>query len=97
MKPGQGGVGYPECLRCPNPGYSAEAHARNFQGKVVLQVVITPEGRATDIKVLKATGMGLDEKAIEAVRKWTFKPAMGPGGRPVPVRVTVEVAFRLLP
>jgi hypothetical protein len=44
---------------------------------------------------LRSLGMGLDEKAIEAVRKYKFRPAMMDGGQPVPVAITVEVNFRL--
>jgi TonB family protein len=62
----------------------------------VLQVVITPDGRATDIQVVKGPGLGLEEKAVEAVKQWRFKPANGPGGKPVPVVVPLEITFRLL-
>jgi protein TonB len=62
---------------------------------VVLEVVITPDGRATDIRVIKGPGLGLEEKAIEAVKGWKFKPAAGPNGKVVPTRVPIEVTFRL--
>src|SRR5208337_477275 len=52
------------------------------------------DGRATNIRVVHALGMGLDEKAIDAVRRWKFKPAMQ-DGKPVAVQMAVEVAFRL--
>jgi protein TonB len=58
-------------------------------------VVITLDGRATNIQVVKSPGLGLDEKAIEAVRQWKFRPAVGPGGKPVPSQVPIEVTFRL--
>lgn len=56
-------------------------------------VVVTSEGKATNISVVKSPGMGLDEKAIEAVRKWRFKPAMK-DGKPVDTRVPIEITFR---
>lgn len=93
---GRNGVGYASCLYCPEPQYSDEARKAKYQGTVVLMVVITADGRGTDIRVAKGIGMGLDEKAIEAVRGWRFKPAMGPNGRPVAVQMPVEVVFRLL-
>jgi protein TonB len=62
---------------------------------VVLMVVITLDGRATNITVVKSPGLGLDEKAIEAVRQWKFRPAVGPGGKGVPTQVPIEVTFRL--
>ncbi len=95
-RPGQGGVGFPVCIHCPIPEYSRRARERKYEGRVVLQVIVTPEGRATNITLVKGPGLGLDEKAIEAVRNWRFKPAPGPDGRPVPVQVLIEVTFRLL-
>lgn len=96
FRPGTGGVGYPSCAYCPDPKYSEEARKAKYQGTVVLQAVITPDGRATEIQVVKGPGLGLEEKAVEAVKQWRFKPAMGPGGKPVPVIVPIEVTFRLL-
>jgi protein TonB len=96
FRPGTGGVGYPSCAYCPEPKYSEEARKAKYQGTVVLQAVITPDGRAIEIQVVKGPGLGLEEKAIEAVQQWRFKPAIGPGGKPVAVIVPIEVNFRLL-
>ena len=74
--------------------FSAAARRAKYQGNVVLQIVVTPEGHVTDIRVIRHLGMGLDEKAIEAVRHYRFKPAIL-HGHPVAVRVSVEVQFRL--
>jgi TonB family protein len=57
--------------------------------------VITADGRATNIRVAKGLGMGLDEKAIEAVRTWRFRPAVGPDGKAAAVSTPIEVVFRL--
>ena len=92
---GVNGVGVPVCLYCPIPQYSDEARKAKYQGTVVLQVTITTDGRAVNISVVKGPGLGLEEKAIEAVRSWRFKPAIGPSGRPVPTIVPIEVTFRL--
>jgi protein TonB len=94
--PGTGGVGYPSCAYCPDPKYSEEARKAKYQGTVVLQAVITADGRAIEIQVVKGPGLGLEEKAVEAVKLWRFKPAMGPSGKPVAVVVPIEVTFRLL-
>ena len=83
-RPGTGGVGYPSCVYCPDPKYSEEARKAKYQGTVVLQAVITADGRATEIQVVKGPGLGLEEKAVEAVKQWRFKPAMGPGGKASP-------------
>jgi len=92
---GTHGYGFPACLYCPSAKYSDEAVKAKYQGVVLLMAVITPDGRAIDIHVAKGLGLGLDEKAIEAVREWRFKPALGPDGRPASVRVPIEVDFHL--
>jgi TonB family protein len=94
--PGRGGVGYPECLMCPLPKFTEEARKSKYQGTVTLLVVITADGRATNIRVSRGLGMGLDEEAVAAVRGWKFKPARAPDGRPVAVTTPIEVTFRLL-
>ena len=91
-----GGIGEPECLYCPLPMYSEEARKAKYQGTVTLRMIVTPDGRATNISVVKGVGLGLDDRAIQAVRDWKFKPSLGPGGKAVAVWVTVEVNFRLL-
>lgn len=93
---GTGGVGNPTCLYCPDPTYSEDARKAKYQGTVVLQAIITLDGKATNIEIVKGPGLGLEEKAIEAVRQWRLKPALGPNGKPVPTLTTIEVNFRLL-
>jgi TonB family protein len=93
-KAGVNGVGMPMCQYCPGPEYSEEARKKKYQGVVVLLVVVTTEGKATDIRIVKTPGLGLEEKAIEAVRKWRFKPAMKDSA-PVDVEVPIEITFRL--
>jgi TonB family protein len=93
---GLAGYGVPQCIRCPRPEYSQAAVQQKVEGIVVLSVVITPDGHATNIRVLKSLGNGLDEKAVEAVRRWQFKPAVGPDGKPTPVQAIIQVRFRLL-
>jgi protein TonB len=95
FRAGVNGVGIPICLYCPIPQYSDEARKAKYQGTVVLQVTITPDGRAINISVVKGPGLGLEEKAIEAVKGWKFKPAVGPNGKVVPTIVPIEVTFRL--
>jgi periplasmic protein TonB len=93
--PGAGGIGYPECVYCPNPPYTEEARKARFQGTVLLEITILPDGRTAEVRVLRGVGMGLDESALQTVRTWRFKPMIGPGNRPVPVDTPVEVTFRL--
>ncbi|MGB9466467.1 MAG: energy transducer TonB, partial [Candidatus Acidiferrum sp.] len=80
---------------CPPPLYSDDARKAKYQGTVTLMVTVTPDGRATNISVVKGPGMGLEEKAIESVRTWKFRPATGPSGKVVAVIVPIEVTFRL--
>lgn len=89
-----GGVSAPRATYSPDPEYSEEARKAKYQGTVVLWVVVGPDGRPHDIRVQRTLGMGLDEKAIEAVRLWKFDPARK-DGQPVAVQINVEVNFRL--
>jgi TonB family protein len=89
------GVTSPELVSKVEPEYSEEARKAKFSGSVLLSIIINTDGKAEDIHVLKSVGMGLDEKAIEAVQKWRFKPGKNKGV-PVKVRAQVEVNFRLL-
>jgi len=89
-----GGVSAPRVVYDPDPEYSEEARKAKYQGTVVLWLVVSPEGKPQAIKVTRSLGMGLDEKAIEAVRQWRFEPAQK-DGHPVPVQISVEVNFRL--
>jgi TonB family protein len=79
----------------PQPDYSDEASKAKFQGTVRLSLVVDQSGQPTNIRVITPLGLGLDQKAIEAVEKWRFKPGMK-DGQPVPVQASVEVNFRLL-
>jgi periplasmic protein TonB len=89
-----GGVSAPRALNTPDPEYSEEARKAKYQGTVVLWLIVDQSGRPQQVKVARSLGMGLDQKAIEAVRKWTFEPAMK-DGKPVAVQINVEVNFRL--
>jgi TonB family protein len=90
-----GGVSAPVLLRKVEPEYSEEARKAKFQGTVVLSVVVDESGRPREIRVTQAVGLGLDEKAIDAVRQWRFQPGRR-AGKPVAVLAIVEVNFRLL-
>ena len=89
------GVTAPVLVSKAEPGYSQEARTMKFQGTVVLRIVVGEDGVPESISVVRQLGSGLDERAVEAVRQWRFKPGTKDG---VPVRVSaqVEVNFRLL-
>jgi len=90
-----GGVTAPSVLFMKNPEYSEEARKAKFQGTVQLSIEVTPNGVASNVKVVRSLGLGLDEKAIEAVKQWKFKPGYK-DGKPVTVMATIDVNFRLL-
>ena len=89
-----GGVSAPRPIFTPDPEYSEEARKAKYQGTCVLWLVVGPDGQTRDIKVARTLGLGLDQKAIDAVKRWKFEPAMK-DGKPVAVQVNVEVTFRL--
>ncbi len=78
----------------PTPPYSEEARKAKVQGTVLLGVLVDAQGNVSDVRLLKPLSKGLDEKAIETVRTWKFRPATREGVA-VPVRFKIEVAFRL--
>lgn len=94
--PGLGGgeMTVPRAIYSPEPGFSDEARKSKTQGAVLLLLVVGPDGHTYDIHVQSSLGMGLDEKAIEAVRRWRFQPATV-NGQPVARQIAVEVNFHL--
>ncbi|HLY19846.1 MAG TPA: energy transducer TonB [Bryobacteraceae bacterium] len=90
-----GGVTAPVPLYRPEPEYSEEARKAKYQGTVVLTAVVDASGKPRDLKVVRSLGLGLDEKALEAVEKWKFRPGYK-DGKPVAVACSIEVNFRLL-
>jgi len=89
-----GGVSPPRPIYRPDPEFSEEARKAKYQGVCTLGMIVGTDGRPTNIRVLGSLGMGLDEKAIEAVKNWKFEPAMK-DGHPVRVEIAVEVDFHL--
>ena len=90
-----GGVSAPSLIYKKEPEYSEEARKAKYQGTVVLYIEVDPTGRAINPRVVRSLGLGLDEKAIEAVKQWKFKPGYK-DGKAVTVAATIEVNFRLL-
>src|SRR6266404_844929 len=89
-----GGVSAPKAIFAPDPEYSEEARKAKYQGTCAVSLIVGPDGKPRDIRVARSLGLGLDEKAIEAVTQWKFEPAMK-DGKPVAVAISVEVDFRL--
>jgi periplasmic protein TonB len=93
-RPGVGGVTPPSPLYAPDPDYSDAARKAKYQGSVILWLVVGADGRPHNLRVARSLGMGLDEKALDAVRQWRFQPATL-NRQPVAVEINVEVSFRL--
>jgi len=89
-----GGTSAPRPVYSPEPEFSEEARKAKYQGVCTLGLIVGTDGRPSNIHVLSSLGMGLDEKAIEAVKNWKFEPAMR-DGHPVRVEIAVEVDFHL--
>jgi TonB family protein len=89
-----GDVTAPVPIYKPEPAYTKEARAAKLQDTVILWIVVDASGNVTDVKLVRGVDKGLDESAMQTLRTWKFKPAMKKG-KTVPVRVVVEVSFKL--
>ena len=85
----------PVCNICPYPIYTDEARKVKMQGTVTLRVLVGTDGRASEIRVIRGVGYGLEERAVQTVRGWKFTPARDATRRPIAVWVTIEAVFRL--
>ncbi len=93
MRPG-GGVSEPILLYAPDPEFSDAARRAKYQGVCVVGLIVDAQGNPQQVHIVRPLGMGLDEKAMEAVRKYKFKAAIF-HGHPVPVEINIEVNFRI--
>ena len=89
------GVTPPRIVTHVNPEYSELARKARFQGTIVLKLLVDENGAPRAIQVVRPLGMGLDEKAVQAVRRWRFHPGMK-DGKAIVTEADVEVSFRLL-
>jgi TonB family protein len=76
------------------PSYTEAARSARLEGTVGIGLVVAEDGTPRDLHVIKSLGLGLDEKALEAVSTWLFRPSLL-NGQPVPLPVVIEVNFRL--
>jgi TonB family protein len=95
FRAGVNGVGMPSCYYMPNPPYSDEARKAKYSGTVLVEAIVSVDGRVINPRVVKSPGLGLDESTVNTLRTWRCKPANGPNGKPVPVQVPFEVTFHL--
>jgi TonB family protein len=90
-----GRISAPEVVHSVEAEFSDEARRAKYQGVCLISLIVDAQGNPQNIRVARALGMGLDEKAIEAIRQYKFRPAMKDGKTAVPVMITIEVDFRL--
>lgn len=88
------GVTVPVMLHKVEPQYSPEARDAKLEGMVLVSAEIWPDGLVHNARITKGLGMGLDERALEALGQWKFKPG-AKDGKPVKVRASIEINFRL--
>lgn len=89
-----GGVSAPQVIHLVEPEFTDDARRANYQGSVSVQLIVDSEGNPQNVRLVSHLGMGLDEKALEAVRQYRFKPAMYQG-HAVAVQILIDVDFHL--
>jgi len=89
-------VTFATCAYCPTPEYSKEGRKAKFNGTITMKATIQPDGTATNIEVVKSSQIpSQDEKAVETLRQWRFKPAVDRDGNPVPYTTAINMTFVL--
>lgn len=89
-----GGVSAPMLIHSVQPEFTEAARGANYQGTVSINLIVDPQGTPENVRLASHLGMGLEEKAIEAVRQYRFRPAMYQG-HPVAVQIVIDVDFHL--
>jgi TonB family protein len=92
---GLDGILVPRCLFCPSPQYPVGQGSRSLEGDVVLSVLVTIDGKPDQIRLVQTLGPAFDRAAMEDVRSWRFEPGKDSDGNSVPVRVPVQVTFKI--
>lgn len=92
---GPGEATSPVCVYCPPPPYSDAARTAKFEGQVVLDAVVSEDGRVKWARIFRGAPFGLNQEALNAVRQWKFKPGVH-DGKPVSVLLPLDLGFRLV-
>ncbi len=88
-------ISAPQIIHSVEAQFTTEARRAKYQGVCLIGLIVNAQGNPVNVHVVRPLGMGLDQKAIKAVRQYKFRPAMKDGKTPVPVQITIEVNFRL--
>ena len=89
------GISAPKVIYSVDAEFSDEARRAKYEGAVLISLIVDAQGNPQNVRVVRSVGMGLDEKAMEAVRQYKFKPAQDQKGKSVPVQISFLVNFRL--
>jgi len=89
-----GSVRPPVVISTVPPKYTLKARKRKFSGNVQVYCWVDEKGNPSHVRVVRGVGMGLDKKAVEAVRQYKFRPAMH-NGKPVKVDLYIDVNFQV--
>ncbi len=90
-----GRISAPVLIHRVTAHFTDEAREAKYQGVCLIGLTVDTQGKPQNVRVVRALGMGLDEKALEAVRQYKFKPSLMDHKTPVPVMITIEIDFRL--
>jgi TonB family protein len=83
------------CLSCPPVRYTKEARKAKVEGTLTLKLLVDKEGNVREVNVEQGLPHGLTEQAVDTVKKWKFKPFLGPDGNPIEKSLDIELNFRL--
>jgi TonB family protein len=84
----------PVCKHCKEPERTRAASKNHYTGSITFRATITADGHIEDLFVVKPAPYGMTEKAFEAVQTWTFTPALDNDGKPIAVRIPIEIVTR---
>jgi TonB family protein len=88
------GMAPPKAISAPDPPFSEEARKAKYQGTALLALSVDKTGQVRNVRIVRPLGMGLDQKAVEAVSTWQFRPATK-DGEPIDMQINAEVSFHL--
>jgi protein TonB len=94
VAPARAEVDPPVPVRTVPPEFPTEMRQKNVSGIVTINCLIDPKGNVQELKVVKSTNLAFEEPAMDALRKWKFKPAQR-DGNVIPVRVTIPIKFSI--
>jgi TonB family protein len=86
-------VSQPQVIYAPDPEYTDEARSAKYEGICVVALIVDAQGKPQHVRIVRPLGMGLDEKAVDAVKQYKFKPALY-RGRAISTPIRIEVNFK---